>query len=286
MVRDECATTMERKIWIFGYPDKTEVGFPSGADLVQYIAEGIFSSEASRHRHTLMRTPNDGDCIVLSRDATLYGHLEIGGWETPNDDDRAVFPKVRRVYIVRRSALYEAPVPLSNIGSPNIHFGAEVTEDTFRQIIELAKSTTQFCAIPTLPESSLEQERILRAVRDRLGQSEFRIGLLHAYGNRCAVTDYDAIESLEAAHIDPYSGPESNQRSNGLLLRSDIHALFDLNVLSINPDTLEVVLSRGLLRSAYADLNGKKIRLPVNVEDRPEQKVLAKRWQQFTSPPR
>ncbi|HEV7998912.1 MAG TPA: HNH endonuclease signature motif containing protein [Planctomycetaceae bacterium] len=273
---------MERDIWIFGYPDKTPVGFPSGADLVEYIREGIFSSESHRHRHTLKRTLKDGDVIVLSRGAKLYGHLEISGWETPNDNDREVFPKVGRVYIARRSALYETPVALSQIGNPNIHFGKQVDEHLFDQIKSLAGSMDHFPRIPALAETPIEQERVLREVRDRLGQSEFRNSLLRAYGNRSAVTDYDALESLEAAHIDPYSGPESNDPSNGLLLRSDIHALFDLNILAINPDTFEVTLSPGLLKSSYANLQGKPLRLPSNVADRPTREVLSTRWRAFS----
>ena len=59
----------------------------------------------------------------------------------------------------------------------------------------------------------------------------------------CAITRCDAIEALEAAHVRPYRGPGSNVVSNGLPLRSDIHILYDLDLIAIDPDMHEVTLS-------------------------------------------
>ncbi len=50
---------------------------------------------------------------------------------------------------------------------------------------------------------------------------------MDAYGGRCAVTNCDIEDVLEAAHISPYNGPSTDQVYNGLLLRTDIHTLFD-----------------------------------------------------------
>ena len=50
---------------------------------------------------------------------------------------------------------------------------------------------------------------------------------MDAYGGRCAITGYDVEEALQAAHIVPYLGPQSNTVNNGLLLRADVHNLFD-----------------------------------------------------------
>lgn len=81
------------------------------------------------------------------------------------------------------------------------------------------------------------RERVLGQIVRRRGQQEFREKLLVAYEGRCAITGCDAIEALEAAHIVPYLGTETNHVQNGLLLRADIHTLFDLGCLrwSLSP---------------------------------------------------
>ncbi len=80
-----------------------------------------------------------------------------------------------------------------------------------------------------------ERERKLCEIVQRRGQPDFRKKLVDAYDGRCAVTDCDAVSALEAAHITPYLGPESNHVTNGLSLRADIHTLLDLNLIGIDP---------------------------------------------------
>jgi HNH endonuclease len=65
--------------------------------------------------------------------------------------------------------------------------------------------------------------------------AKFRKKLIAAYRGRCAVTDCDAYDALEAAHILPYRGPAFDHVTNGLLRRADIHTLFDLNLIGIEP---------------------------------------------------
>lgn len=89
------------------------------------------------------------------------------------------------------------------------------------------------------PKDSKDQRvRAIAEVVRRRGQAKFRKRLLDAYSNTCAVTGCDAVEALEAAHITPYLGEETNHPQNGLLLRADIHSLFDLGLISIDPETL------------------------------------------------
>jgi hypothetical protein len=106
------------------------------------------------------------------------------------------------------------------------------------------------------------RERTNRVIVQRQGQSKFRSELLKAYGGQCAITDCDAEAALEAAHIFPYLGTDTNQVKNGLLLRADIHTLFDLYLISIDPDTNKVVISSSLLNTCYKDLNGKPLKSP------------------------
>lgn len=111
--------------------------------------------------------------------------------------------------------------------------------------------------------SVVDRERVLAQIVRRRGQQEFREKLLEAYGRRCAITGCDAIEALEAAHIVPYLGPETNHVQNGLLLRSDIHTLSDLGLLAIAPESITVVIAASLAATSYAELAGVRLREPV-----------------------
>src|SRR5690606_23410684 len=95
-----------------------------------------------------------------------------------------------------------------------------------------------------------------------------------AYEGRCAVTGTNAEAVLEAAHIRPYRGPQSNVLSNGLLLRADIHILFDLALLAIDPASRKVATSKTLAGSTYADLQGRSLSTPATAAARPSNDAL------------
>ncbi len=73
-------------------------------------------------------------------------------------------------------------------------------------------------------------------VRQRLGQGAFRVLITDTYQRRCAVTGEKALPVLEAAHIRPVSEGGTHRIDNGLLLRSDVHALFDRGYVTVTPD--------------------------------------------------
>jgi putative restriction endonuclease len=123
-----------------------------------------------------------------------------------------------------------------------------------------------------------ERERAIRAIRLRRGQPAFRAALLKAYGGRCAITGCAVEDVLEAAHITPYSGHATNHVSNGLLLRTDLHTLFDCGLLAIEPTTQTVVITEALKSSAYAKLAGKQLRRPKEATSAPSTKNLKKRY--------
>ena len=70
----------------------------------------------------------------------------------------------------------------------------------------------------------------------RLGQGAFRILVTEAYSRRCAITGERTLPVLEAAHIKPFAENGPSELPNGLLLRSDLHILFDKGYLTITPD--------------------------------------------------
>lgn len=99
-------------------------------------------------------------------------------------------------------------------------------------------------------------------VRIRRGQRNFRMLLLDVYQRRCIVTDTQMQDLLEAAHITPHTERVDYTGSNGLLLRADVHTLYDLHHLSID-DKGVVHLSRELRKvSAYRQLHHKQLVIP------------------------
>lgn len=124
--------------------------------------------------------------------------------------------------------------------------------------------------------------RVMREIVQRLGQPQFRVRLVEAYRGRCAVTGCSILQVLEAAHIVPYRGEQTNTIINGLLLRADIHTLFDLNLLGINPDdSFKVTIAAAALGDTYEKFNGTKLRLPKDNRLKPSQELLRIRWREF-----
>ena len=130
-------------------------------------------------------------------------------------------------------------------------------------------------------ESTPTANRVLRQIVQRRGQPLFRAELLQAYRGACAITGCDTEAALEAAHIVPYDGPFSNRVANGLLLRADVHTLFDLVLLCIDPSTFLVACSDRLTGTHYRQLQGVRVRLPSQEEKRPSQEALASRWEHY-----
>jgi predicted restriction endonuclease len=126
-----------------------------------------------------------------------------------------------------------------------------------------------------------ERLRVQAEIFRRQGQARFRQDLMDAYSSRCAVTGCDATWALEAAHIRSYHGPASNDVRNGLQLRGDIHALFDLHLLGINPEMRTVALSWRLTGKHYLHLAGAPLAVPKKDKQRPSTDRLAERWQRF-----
>jgi len=132
--------------------------------------------------------------------------------------------------------------------------------------------------------ASLQAEEIARygvefLTRARLGQGAFRVLVTDAYTRRCAITGERTLPALEAAHIKPFAQSGPNVTANGLLLRSDLHKLFDSGYLSVVPD-LSVEVSRKIKeefengRDYYA-LHGRKLVIvPAIEKERPSTQYL------------
>ena len=86
---------------------------------------------------------------------------------------------------------------------------------------------------------------------------------------------------LEAAHITPYLGPHTNHVANGLLLRADLHTLFDCGLVGVDPDSRTVVLHKRLRGSDYGELHGRPVRWPEADGDAPSGEALRRHAERF-----
>jgi len=117
-------------------------------------------------------------------------------------------------------------------------------------------------------------------VRPRLGQGGFRVLVTDTYNRRCAITGERTLPALEAAHIRPYGEGGEHDARNGLLLRRDIHSLFDAGYVTVTPDS-RFEVSRRIKEEFengrhYYELHGKEIFVPVDVRRWPDPEAL--RW--------
>lgn len=117
-----------------------------------------------------------------------------------------------------------------------------------------------------------------RPTRRRMGQGAFKLALLRPYEGRCAITRQDVRPVLEAAHIHPVAAGGLHRFDNGLLLRADVHRLFDKGYLSVTP-SLEVRISprlREVFSEAmeYEALHGRPLSVPRKKSERPSRDAL------------
>ena len=115
-------------------------------------------------------------------------------------------------------------------------------------------------------------------IRPRLGQGAFRMLVTDLYQRRCAVTEERTLPALEAAHIRPYAEGGQHEASNGLLLRRDLHSLFDAGYVTVTPD-LRFEVSRRIKDEFdnckhYYALHGQQIAAPSHVLQRPDRAGL------------
>lgn len=112
------------------------------------------------------------------------------------------------------------------------------------------------------------RRRVIREIVSRQGQPVFRQRLFNAYGGKCAVTGCSIRVLLEAAHILPYAGAWHTEAKHGILMRSDIHTLFDRGLLWIDSG-FKVRVDESLFGTEYFELDGGNLTLPERKSDQP-----------------
>jgi putative restriction endonuclease len=128
---------------------------------------------------------------------------------------------------------------------------------------------------PVAPGPRYGKEQV---IRPRLGQGIFRVAVTEAYERACAVTTEHSLPVLEAAHIRPYADGGPHDLANGLLLRSDVHRLFDLGYVTVTSAGVFEVSRR--LRDDYENgkvyygMHGRRVQLPRHASERPDPTLL------------
>ncbi len=135
----------------------------------------------------------------------------------------------------------ESWIPVPSDWSKNIVMGKQYPVDTPEGAKLWAEVRARMAGAGGAEASFLAAEAADRygtpvMVRPRLGQGAFRIEVTDAYSRQCAITGEKTLPALEAGHIRPYAKEGPHEIRNGLLLRSDLHNLFDLGYLTVTLD--------------------------------------------------
>jgi len=171
--------------------------------------------------------------------------------------------------------------------APNIVQGktydtAAVDGQALWDIVHSALAAHSKVADPSTAEGSYEQDRfgVEYLTRGRLGQGAFRVLVTDAYERRCAITGERTLPVLEAAHIKPYASQGPHRVSNGILLRSDLHKLFDLGYITVTPE-LKLEVSHRLKTEwengrEYYSHHGKPLKIqPADLASQPSREFLS-----------
>jgi len=143
---------------------------------------------------------------------------------------------------------------------------ASLPANDFDVIHDVAASAYGGMAEPGPPLNVEDaRKRIEAQIVIRQGGAKFRRAAIKSFGGRCAISGWDVEAVLEAAHIVPHRGLQTDQADNALLLRADLHTLFDRELLHIDPNTRRILLAASLQNGPYGALAGQEVRLAEGV---------------------
>lgn len=253
-------------------------------------------------RFFMMKQGEEPRGIIGSGYTTSDGY-EDDTWREDGDADKsAKFNDIRlevlldpsRQTIISRDELLEIdnrPIfwgtPSSGIRIPDI-VAAQV-ESRWKDVLKLNgtsqanqrphkdddfKSDTSTDDLPT----GDERLKKLAWITQRDGQGAFREALRERYGDGCQISGCPVMSIIQACHIVTVSGSGLDTPDNGLLLRVDLHILFDMDLIGIDPKTLRVAIAPELRDTEYSELEGAELRVGNN---KPNLKALHARWSLF-----
>ncbi|MGF1496847.1 MAG: HNH endonuclease [Elainellaceae cyanobacterium] len=164
--------------------------------------------------------------------------------------------------------------------------GAKLFNDVQLRMKNRRGATSETTSSPKTGESLANRYGAEYLTRARIGQGSFRVLVTNAYGRRCAMTGEKTLPVLEAAHIQAYSESGPHATCNGLLLRADLHRLFDRHYITVTPE-LKIEVSKRIHEEYengkdYYKLHGKDLAvLPNHPENLPSQQYIKWHNQKF-----
>lgn len=231
-------------------------------------------------------------CNVEYIEVTLVSSKSINTWSARErvliiDGETQIDIRNYDILTLRRKISHALQSFKSNIntkggnGTKRILINTSLNSSEWLSVIHGDSMENNFSKIGfNIDEIDAKREVANRLVSIRRGQASFRKNLLLAYEGRCAISGTMVVETLQAAHIYPYMGQATNEVSNGLLLRADLHLLFDMGLIYLNND-FTVSVSEKLNKSEYYFYDGKKIYLPAIKHQQPSQLALKERSRLF-----
>ena len=127
------------------------------------------------------------------------------------------------------------------------------------------------------PDDDPEELRLF-ALKVRKGQPKFRKKLIALYNGKCAISGSGPESVLEAAHIESHAKTGINSSENGLLLRSDLHTLFDAGLIRVKPDSLSIEIDPELKGTLYESFAGRILRERTD-GSKPSEEFLSNKYQ-------
>lgn len=175
------------------------------------------------------------------------------------------------------------PVPVD--WKPNIvqgktyDAGTEIGQKLYLQVQSTLQRYSLIGSELVMEKSEADRYGSGQFIRPRIGQGAFKVMVTEAYHRRCAITGEKTLPVLEAAHIKPYSQNGPHLTSNGLLLRKDVHTLFDRGYITINEE-LQIEVSKRIKEDygngkEYYAFHGKRLaEIPEQKNERPSSQFL------------
>ena len=175
---------------------------------------------------------------------------------------------------------WKAPIVQGKSYDTTSHIGDALWEEVMQKLLiyRTQSPTTNLSQSNLAFEEPAVYKNILSSVR--VGQGAFRVMITNAYARKCAISGEKTLPVLQAAHILPYASNGPNQTFNGLLLRSDLHTLFDSNYITVDATNLRVNVSKRIKEEflngkEYYRFHGEKLAsLPKVIEDQPSKHLL------------
>ncbi|MDA8479992.1 HNH endonuclease [Citrobacter sp. Awk 4] len=162
-----------------------------------------------------------------------------------------------------------------NVQSSIQEINFEWASNLLSNIIQLAP--TEADSDDTILDAEDQRKAVMRQIKQRRGQKAFRDSLI-AQSAKCAVSNCEIVDILEAAHITAYKNDTHNHVSNGLLLRCDMHTLYDLDLFAIDPESFVIYFAPQIRDKEYTRYHGKRL----NVAYKINHGSLVERWKKFT----